>query len=95
MKIIVRYTDPKTNKVEYIEAESIIHFAVNHLFFHIDKREDGGWEVWLVGENVAHYTNEWTYEEVIRNYFRDFEQKNNWKNIQYFKQYGIAKKNTD
>ena len=86
MNYIIKYTNPNTGIVEYIEAESIEDFAIRCLFFHIDRRDDGGWEVWLLGMNVAHYTNEWTKDEVFRDYFRNFTQKNNWKNIQYFKQ---------
>lgn len=86
MNYIIRYTNPNTGIVEYIEAESIEDFAIRCLFFYIEKRDDGGWEVWLLGKNVAHYTNEWTRDEVYRDYFRNFTTKNNWKNIQYFKQ---------
>ena len=86
MAYLIKYIDPNTHQTEYFETETLLQFAIEHLFFRVDQRTDGGWEVWLVGENVAHYTNEWTYEEVIRNYFRDFTQKNNWKNIKYFTQ---------
>lgn len=84
MKYLIKYTDPNTNQVEYFEADSLIQFAVEHLFFDLTQRNDGGWEVWLLGNNVAHYTNEWTMKEVLQDYFRNFTQKNNWKNIQYF-----------
>lgn len=86
MKYIIKYTDPNTNQVTYFEADSLIQFAVEHLFFNLEQREDGGWEVYLLGKAVAHYTNEWTMKEVLKNYFRDFTQKNNWKNIQYYSQ---------
>lgn len=85
MDYLIRYTQPNTNEVKYFEYDSIEEFAEKEMGFHIDQRNDGGWEVWLVGDNVAHYTNEWTYDEVKRNYFRDFTIKNNWKNIEYFK----------
>lgn len=84
MNYLIKYTSPSDNKVEYFENNSIEEFAEQHMDFHIDKRTDDGWEVYLVGKNVAHYTNEWTYEEVKKDYFRDFTKKNNWKNIEYF-----------
>lgn len=86
MKYLIKYTAPKTNEVEYFEGDSMVQLAVEHLFFNLQQREDGGWEVWLLGKNVAHYTNEWTRAEVLRDYFNDFERKNNWKNIEYYKQ---------
>lgn len=85
MNYLIKYTQPNTNEVKYFEEDSIEDFAINHLFFHIDRREDGGWEVWLLGKNVAHYANEWTRDEVKRDYFRDFTHKNNWKNIEYYR----------
>lgn len=86
MKYLIKYTAPKTNEVEYFEGDSMVQLAVEHLFFDLQQREDGGWEVWLLGKNVAHYTNEWTRAEVLRDYFSNFERKNNWKNIEYYKQ---------
>lgn len=84
MKYLIKYTQPNTSIVEYFEANSIEEFAIEHMRFHIEQREDNGWEVYLLGENVAHYTNEWTREEVKKDYFRDFTHKNNWKNIEYY-----------
>lgn len=58
--------------IKYFETDDIKQFAKENLYFHIDQNEDGGWEVWLLGENVAHYSNEWEKWEVERDYFSHF-----------------------
>jgi hypothetical protein len=84
MKYIIKYTNQYTNEVTYIEANSIAEFAVEYMGFDVRQNDRGGWDVLLLGEEVAHYTNEWTIAEVLKDYFRDFERKNNWKNIEYY-----------
>lgn len=84
MKYLIKYTDPNTNEVQFFEADSMVQFAVEHLFFDLRQNEEGGWVVWLLGKVAARYTNEWTMKEVLEDYFRNFTQKNNWKNIQYY-----------
>lgn len=100
MKYIIKYTAPKTGEVSYIEVDSLLQFAVEYMGFDVKWNDDvvygnnerGGWDVILNGEEVAHYTNEWTRAEVLKDYFRDFEFKNNWKNIQYYTQIGVNKR---
>ena len=84
MKYIIKYTNQYTNEVTYIEVDSMVEFAVNYMDFDIIQNERGGWDVLLLGKEVAHYTNEWTRAEVLKDYFRNFERKNNWKNIEYY-----------
>lgn len=84
MKYIIKYTNPNNNKVEYYEVNSIEEFAMRYLFFNIEQNERGGWDIYLLGEEVAHYTNEWSRAEAMKDYFRNFTQKNNWKNIEYY-----------
>lgn len=92
MKYLIKYTNQYTNEVTYIEVDSMLEFAVKYLDFDIKWNGDvlygnferGGWDVLLLGKEVAHYTNEWTRAEVLKDYFRDFERKNNWKNIEYY-----------
>jgi hypothetical protein len=84
MKYIIKYTNQYTNEVTYIEVDSMVEFAVKYLDFDVIQNERGGWDVLLLGKEVAHYTNEWTRAEVLKDYFRDFERKNNWKNIEYY-----------
>lgn len=92
MKYIIKYTNQYTNEVTFIEVDSMVEFAVKYLDFDIKWNDDvvygnferGGWDVFLLGKEVAHYTNEWTRAEVLKDYFMDFERKNNWKNIEYY-----------
>jgi hypothetical protein len=58
--------------IKYFETDDLKQFAKESLYFHIDQNDEGGWEVWLLGENVAHYNNEWEKLEVERDYFSHF-----------------------
>lgn len=73
MKYIIRRQI--AGSIRYYEADDLKEFAKEYLAFHIDQNEEGGWEVWLYGENVAHYSNEWTKDEVERDYFASFFTK--------------------
>ena len=72
--------------IKYFETDDINQFAKENLYFHIDQNEDGGREVWLLGENVAHYSNEWEKCEVERNYFSNYFNKRveNYNNIEIY-----------
>ena len=60
MKYLIKYTNQYTNEVTYIEVDSMLEFAVKYLDFDVIQNERSGWDVLLLGKEVAHYTNEWT-----------------------------------
>lgn len=70
MKYIIRRQ--VAGSIRYYEADDLKEFAKEYLSFHIDQNEEGGWEVWLFGDNVAHYSSEWDKWEVERDYFSTY-----------------------
>lgn len=70
MKYIIRRQI--AGSIRYYETDDLKEFAKEYLSFHIDQNEEGGWEVWLLGDNVAHYSNEWEKWEVERDYFATY-----------------------
>jgi len=72
--------------VRYYEADDLKEFAKEYLYFHIDQNEDGGWEVWMLGHNIAHYSNEWEKWEVERDYFSTYFNRRveNYNNIEIY-----------
>lgn len=61
-------------------------FAVKIMGFKIEwNEENNDWDVIINGKEVAHYSNEYTLEEIKKNYFRSFFTKNTFSNLHFYK----------
>lgn len=67
-----------------IPFDDIADFAKKVMGFRVVKNERGAYDVIVNGQEVAHYTDEWTPEEVEKDYLRGFMSKWTRKNLAFY-----------
>lgn len=84
-KVVVKYNDVLFSFKDVEDA------AVNLFKFKVEKSEEGDWDVWVNGNKVCSYVsyesdedNGWTYDEVRRDYLKEFTKKNTYANLKWY-----------
>ena len=70
--------------------DDLKEFAIKILGYKIIQNCRGAWDIIINGEEVAHYSNEYTLEEVERNFLSEqtFFFKFTFKNLHYYQLIG-------
>ena len=61
-----------------------IEFATKFMGYKLNQRKNGAWDVIINREEVAHYSNEYTREEIEIDFFRNFFVKFTFKNLHFY-----------
>lgn len=67
-----------------IPFDDIGDFARKVMGFRVVQNDRGSWDVIVNGQEVAHYTDEWTQEEVEKDYRKSFLSKWTRKNLAFY-----------
>ena len=64
--------------------DDVKQFATDVMGYRLVRINYGGWDVFINGKAVAHYSEEFTEEQVERDYFNTFFSKNTYKNLHFY-----------